>query len=523
MRKNVPMILTLILTTFLMSGCISEQYWGWKLATDPDDVYNFINGLGAYEYPVKDAKISVIWKGNHPEFYVFYQSGTEGQPSGNWGWKLATDPDDVMNFLNGQGAYKHLVTTARIAAMKKDGYFEFYVFYQRSMTGEPISNWGWKLATDPDDVKDFLSGQGAYSQPVKGSEICAIWKDDHTEFYIFHNEGAKVWLQSPISDERLVNDEILKFKAIVTSDLPVDGSQLQWVSNIDGSLGSGPEIEIDGLSLGTHKIEVTGYGDKVDIPIRVFEDLWELYQSPLSQGEIDRIMKDFTINWIDGDVEDEKWGTYEPFEFDQESTDPSKVVAIAKLDVLRHQQFSEPLPFTNGKSPYDHFRTYVNTINLRLDCNFNTGGGGAVSLNRGFNVWDGRSSGTPDNPDACKTPFANPVLYKYINPLYLLLHEGRHNEPSDSGHISCKSWWPPDIPEDEKTETQCDPTLEEGSGHAQAALYSMWVYKYGLYDSPSIKEEAKTIATSLLKSRFCSKPTHSDQKVQAIVNELLQE
>jgi hypothetical protein len=96
-----------------------------------------------------------------------------------------------------------------------------------------------------------------------------------------------------------------------------------------------------------------------------------------------------------------------------------------------------------------------------------------------------------------------------VNPLYLLIHEERHNEPDDPGHVYVG-------------DSQMDPYLKKVSGHAWAAMYAMWVYKYGKHDPPEIKQEAKNIATSLLKSRFDPKPTHSNPKVQAIIDELLQ-
>jgi hypothetical protein len=67
-----------------------------------------------------------------------------------------------------------------------------------------------------------------------------------------------------------------------------------------------------------------------------------------------------------------------------------------------------------------------------------------------------------------------------------------------------------------------DPSFDNGSGHARAVLYAMWVYKYGLYDPPVIRQEARTWAYSTL-SRLCSKPTSSNPKIQAILNELLSE
>ncbi len=66
-----------------------------------------------------------------------------------------------------------------------------------------------------------------------------------------------------------------------------------------------------------------------------------------------------------------------------------------------------------------------------------------------------------------------------------------------------------------------DPSLEGGSGHAWAAIYTMWDYRYGKYDPPAIKEEAEQIATGLLQSRFSSRPAHSSPQVQAVIDELL--
>ncbi len=48
------------------------------------------------------------------------------------------------------------------------------------------------------------------------------------------------------------------------------------------------------------------------------------------------------------------------------------------------------------------------------------------------------------------------------------------------------------------------------------------VYNYGKYDSAAIKKEAKHITKNLQESRFASTPTHSNPKVQAIIDELMQ-
>ena len=479
--------------------------WAWKLATDPDDVRNFLSGSGSYAHPVRDAQIAAFRKGGHNEFYVFYQGPDSDETFHTcWAWKLANNASDAMDFLNGTGAYQHPVTVARIAALNRDGRDELYIFYQRAVRGEPINNWYWKLATTTADAQTYVNGKGAYRRSVDGFDMSALWKGTHLRFYIFANQGTRIWLQKPLENERFVQGEPITLHAVVTSDKPVDGSALTWTSNLDGFLGKGFKVTIANLTPGVHTIEASGYGVQSAISLRVFTDLGQFYLAPPSNGELARIKQDFKFNWLDGNGVDEQWATY-PEVFDQQSTDPSKQVIYAKLDVLRHQCFNEPLPFTGGKTIYEHLRTYVHTLNLRLNCTNNSGGGGSINLNRSLSVWDTRQAGT----QSCKNPFSNPQLHPYVNPLYLLVHECRHNEPGEPGHVFING-------------SQRDPYLEEGSGHAWAALYTMWVYKYGQHDPPDIKDWAKIVAKSLLTSRFASTPIHSNPKVKAIIDELLE-
>ncbi|MGB7539433.1 MAG: hypothetical protein WBM17_12915 [Anaerolineales bacterium] len=107
--------------------------------------------------------------------------------TGNWGWKKATDPDDVMNFLNGTGAYGNPVKAARICAVSRPAWNEFFAFYQ-SGTARTKGGWGWKLATDPDDVMKFINGTGPYRAPVKDALICAVSKGSHDEYYVFYRK-----------------------------------------------------------------------------------------------------------------------------------------------------------------------------------------------------------------------------------------------------------------------------------------------------------------------------------------------
>jgi hypothetical protein len=68
-----------------------------------------------------------------------------------------------------------------------------------------------------------------------------------------------------------------------------------------------------------------------------------------------------------------------------------------------------------------------------------------------------------------------------------------------------------------------DAQLENGSGHAWAALYTMWGLQVRpVRPAPPSKLKQKAIAHQLTETAvFCSAPTHSNPKVQAIVDELL--
>ena len=319
--------------------------------------------------------------------------------------------------------------------------------------------------------------------------------------------GFPIRIESPLPEERFVSGEPVTLQAAAGPG--IDVGSLRWTSSQDGNLGKGQAVRVPKLSPGRHTITVSSSGGSRDVAVRVFRDLGDFYQAPQSPAERDRVAKDFVFAWVDGKSEDELWQTYENVGFNQSSPDPGKAVVLAKLDVLRHQDFSQPLPFTNGKSIYDHVRTFVKRIYVTLGCQSNTGGHGNISLNRNFAVWDRRVSGTAGDPEACKNAQATVKPGLYSGPLYLFVHEARHSEPGEPGHVQCNG------------KGNMDGSLENGSGHAAAALYLMWVYKYGLYDPPAVKADAKLQAHSLLKTRFCATPSHSNPQVQAIVDEIL--
>jgi hypothetical protein len=329
--------------------------------------------------------------------------------------------------------------------------------------------------------------------------------------------GLKVL--SPLANERFIQGEKILFQARVTRYPPVDGSEVKWSSSISGLLGTGTIVRVSNLGLGNHTITVSGYGYEAELTIRVFSDLSTLYVAPISAGEMERISNHFQINLVDGPGTDESWAAYTGKTFDQRSEDPSVFVAIANIDALRHQRFAEPLPFVaTGETLYDHVRKYTKIINLRLDCGNNSAGGNSVNLNRKFSIWVLRLEATRDNPDACKAPLPRPPQ-SYTSatqpyPPFILIHENRHNEPDDPRHTTCAARYGP------ARSIEGDQQLEAGSGFAQSALYLMWVFKYGTYDPPAVKQEARVAAIGQL-TRLCTRPTHTNRLVQTLLDELL--
>lgn len=310
--------------------------------------------------------------------------------------------------------------------------------------------------------------------------------------------GGTVNIRSPLPDERFVDKEPVTFAANVTDAAgreTWDSTGMMWQSSRDGALGAGTFSKP--LSVGTHQITANMHGLTRAQPARVFTDLWQLYQSRPAQAEIDRILSDFVFEWVDGSATDpaQKWSSFPGFPFDQTSPNPSRTAVIQKLDILRHQRFSSPLPLPNApESFYVHLKRHTRTIRVTLASPLNQAAGGIINLNRGFTEWSG--------------------LFPYVHNLYLLVHENRHNEPGDPLHVACTGWDGTAIPG-----PSFDTTFDPGSGYAAATKYLFWVHRFSLYDPPTIKAEARSASMSQ-KGRFCQRPSSSNSQLQALLVEL---
>ena len=324
--------------------------------------------------------------------------------------------------------------------------------------------------------------------------------------------GNQIWIRTPLPNERFVRAQPVAFEAAPTLasasqgyEFP-DGANLVWRSSKDGVIGHGASFESSALSAGSHTVTVRGYGLTAGFLVRVYRNLWKLYQAAPAAAELDRICGEFEIEWQDGPTPDQQWATYDPPVFDQTSWHPSKIVALARLDILRRQRFSKPLPFAGGKSVYDDVRRYTKKIICTLGTDWDHAGGGSLTVSRGFSKWD---FSLPDQPGL--------PLWPYVDPLAAIVHENRHNEPGEPNHTTCPAWCFPE----QGDQDGMDATLDDGSGRAWGAIYLMWVYKYALGEPPSIRQAARTSATAMLRSCFCARPQSANPDVQAIVDELL--
>lgn len=316
--------------------------------------------------------------------------------------------------------------------------------------------------------------------------------------------GGSMNVKRPLEGERFVSGENTTLDANI---LNVTGPSwnsdgILWQSSRDGLLGTGaPTVT---LSPGTHLITASKERLKRSVTVRVFTDLWALYKAAPSQAEINRVLGDFTFVWMDGAAGDptQQWGSYPGYPFDQTSANPSRTAVLCKLDVLRHQRFSQPLPFGTAQTAYDHVRLNTRVVRVSLGNAVNMAGGGVLNLNRTFTLW----SNNPAQPT---------VVTPYVHSLYLFNHESRHNEPGEPGHTSCATAWTGAA----GITNGMDAQFEPGSGYARAVLYLMWVYKYGRYDPPVIRTEAKNLAATM-KDRFCARPTSTNPLVRALLTEL---
>ncbi len=229
-------------------------------------------------------------------------------------------------------------------------------------------------------------------------------------------------------------------------------------------------------------------------------DLDSLYLSQPSVAERSAIVDSFHITLTDGPESYAKWSLYDPYLFRPDSTAPSLSPLVNGLRVIRESRFDVPLPFGGGdlySYLLDHFRN--GHIDLWLGSGGSSGGGNVITLAAVSAFWDGRSSSTPFSP---LTPFS---VYPFVHRTQLLVHETRHCDPDDPGHVPGGK----------------DSSLAIEGAYGRACIYQMWIWKHGLNFSHRQRTAAAIEAKDFLANRFVAQPaTHPNTAIQAIIDEL---
>lgn len=108
--------------------------WESKQLETPDEVMQFLNGEGAYQDPVGDARITLVYSGSKMTFTVYYTLEPSDRRFGQWAWKRSPSREDVCNFLNSEASYRTAVTDAEACSGYMHSRGETFVFYTYAPT-----------------------------------------------------------------------------------------------------------------------------------------------------------------------------------------------------------------------------------------------------------------------------------------------------------------------------------------------------------------------------------------------------
>lgn|GEM_PF-6629025 len=228
------------------------------------------------------------------------------------------------------------------------------------------------------------------------------------------------------------------------------------------------------------------------------QNLDSLYTSPATETELNTIVSNFNIHLLDGTDSLARWSLYNPYLFDPSSPDPSIYPLVNDLRVMREEVFNAPLPIDDNNT-YRTVRNCVKNggINLMLGDYVNAGSG-YINLSAAFSFWGSRLSSDLYKPSACS-------LYPFVYRTQVIVHEARHLEPDDPGHV----------------QVSYDQSLAVEGGYGRACIYLMWIWKHGRNFSAQLRAAAGCEAQSILRGRFIEKPpTHPNPAIQSIVDEL---
>lgn len=103
----------------------------------------------------------------------------------------------------------------------------------------------------------------------------AILSDPEADLSMVVDEEVTLHIVQPAHGLRINQNETLELSAEVLIDNEtLDDADVQWFSDLDGYLGRGSDLPVDGLSTGVHVIEAKAGGLTASIAVGVFAKSW---------------------------------------------------------------------------------------------------------------------------------------------------------------------------------------------------------------------------------------------------------
>lgn len=148
--------------------------WNVKEGTSYEDLAMFLNATGPYadRKPVDQAMFV-----DRDRLYVYYRGEN---PKARWAYAPANGLDGLYNFINGLNGNP----VARVGTLNGKTEKDPVMYYRQDLTG--TGRWGWKRVTNGDitDLRQFLNGLGAYSNPIIDAQAIHNGED----FFIFYRK-----------------------------------------------------------------------------------------------------------------------------------------------------------------------------------------------------------------------------------------------------------------------------------------------------------------------------------------------
>ena len=112
---------------------LSREPAGWECEemTSPSEVVDFLNAAYSRNQPMHVDQIVAYWDGDGEHFFVLYEKSESVDGSTTWGWKLSTNVNDMLAFINADSPYQTCLSDFFICSLWKGRYSAFYIFYSR--------------------------------------------------------------------------------------------------------------------------------------------------------------------------------------------------------------------------------------------------------------------------------------------------------------------------------------------------------------------------------------------------------